>query len=369
MKKVKIVVLVFIFLSFFSVTARASSGDIDSYKNEFSYDEMISSIDDSVIDILNDMGITELSYESIFNVTPKKVLDSFFCIFMNSLKVPFSLFLSVTGVITLMAVLNNLSHSQDLVVLIGSSCIACILAVPIVTLITRSFSVLEALSVFTASFSVVLCAVTSAAGGVIQGSAFLSLNIALNSVMSVLLSGISKPLSNIMCSISFLSCFNIKSFSERMSDLCKKIYIFILGLITTVFSGLSAIKSILGSGADSVATKGIKFLVGRSLPLVGGVISESYQSVLASLTLIKNTVGIFGIITVVITVLPVLLELFIWCLSLNFISTVSEAFGCSKIQNIVVVFKDVIILLIATICFSALLFIISCGFMLVFKNG
>lgn len=369
MKRIFILLLVFSGFCLFSVTAFAGNGDIDKYNAEFSFEEMISGIDSDTLEILGSMGITDLSYESIFGVTPAKVFDSFLDIFWGSFKEPLKYFFSVTGVMAIMALLTNLSRSPETVTLIGSSCVACLLAVPVVSLITRSFSVLESLSVFTSSFAGVFCAVVSASGGVIQGTSFLGLNIALNSVMSVILSEFSKPLSNCMCALSFLSCFNIKTFSERMSDLFKKLYIFILGLLTTVFSGLSAIKTILGGSADSVAVKGVKFLVGRSLPIVGGIVSESYQSVLASLGLIKNTVGVFGILTVVIIVFPILTELFIWCLSFNFISTTSEIFGCFKIENLILVFKDVIILLIATICFSSVLFIISCGFMLVFKNG
>ncbi len=369
MKKIKIIFLVLGLFPFLCVSAFAGDGNIDGYNDSASYEEMISAIDSSVVEVLGEMGITELSYESVFSVTPKKVFDSFFGIFFNSFKKPFESFVYVTGIMAVMALITNMSRSPETVSLIGSTCVACIIAVPVVSLVTQSFSVLEALSTFTTAFAGVFCAVTSAAGGVIQGSSFLGLNIALNSILSVILSGVSKPLSNTMCALSFLSCFNIKTFSERISDLFKKTYIFILGFITTIFSGLSAVKSILSNSADTLAVRGVKFLVGRSLPIVGGVVSESYQSVMASLALIKSTVGVFGIITVVITVLPILSELFIWWLSLNLISTVAEIFGCFKIQNLILVFKDVIILLIATVCFSALLFIISCGFMLVLKNG
>ncbi|MBQ6935459.1 MAG: hypothetical protein IJN49_02820, partial [Clostridia bacterium] len=150
----RIFILLFVVFGFFcfSVTAFAGDGDIDSYKDEFSYEAMISDIDVETVEILNSMGITELSYESIFNVTPKKVFDSFLEIFFNSFKEPLKYFLSVTGIMAIMALLTNLSRSPETVTLVGSSCVACFLAVPVVSLITRSFSVLEALSVFTSSF-------------------------------------------------------------------------------------------------------------------------------------------------------------------------------------------------------------------------
>ena len=369
MKKIYIFLCVIIFLFVFSLTVLAGDGDIDSYKDDFSFDEMIASLDSSVVEVLNEIGVTEISYESIFGVTPKKIFDSLYEICKSSLKEPLKCFLTITGIMALMSLVTNISRSPETVTLIGSSCVACFLLVPVVSLITRSFSVLETLSVFTTSFAGVFCAVTSASGGVVQGTSFLGLNVALNSLISVILSSLAEPLCNVMCSLSFLSCFNIKTFSERMSDLIKKVYVFILGALTTVFSGISGIKSILGSSADTVATKGVKFLVGRSIPFVGGVVSESYQSVMASLSLIKSTVGVFGILTVVIIVCPIIIELFIWCFVLSFMSTMGDVLGSFKIQNLILIFKDVLILLIATIVFSSVLFIISCGFMLVFKNG
>ena len=93
MKKLYIFICVTVLLFAFSQTVFAGDGDIDSYKDGFSYDDMISSLDSSVIEVLNEIGITEISYESIFSVTPKKVFDSLYEIFKSSLKEPFKYFL------------------------------------------------------------------------------------------------------------------------------------------------------------------------------------------------------------------------------------------------------------------------------------
>ena len=54
MKKTGVLIFVIVFIFLFSVTAFAGDGDIDSYKDEFSYDDMISSVDSSVIEVLNE---------------------------------------------------------------------------------------------------------------------------------------------------------------------------------------------------------------------------------------------------------------------------------------------------------------------------
>ena len=99
MKKLYIFVCVIVFTFLFSVTVFAGDGDIDNYNEEFSYDDMISSIDSSVIDVLNEIGITEISYESIFSVTPKKVFDVLFDMLRDGIKEPFKYFLSILQLI------------------------------------------------------------------------------------------------------------------------------------------------------------------------------------------------------------------------------------------------------------------------------
>ena len=131
MKKLYIFICVMVFIFLFSLTALAGDGDIDSYKDEFSYDDMISTLSDDVIEVLNEIGVTEISYESIFSVTPKKVFDSLYEIFKSSLKEPFKCFLTITGVMALMALITNISRSPETVTLIGASCVACFLLVPL----------------------------------------------------------------------------------------------------------------------------------------------------------------------------------------------------------------------------------------------
>ena len=56
--------------------------------------------------------------------------------------------------------------------------------------------------------------------------------------------------------------------------------------------------------------------------------SESYQSVLASLGLIKNTVGVFGMLAVLAIVLLPFLRVGIQYLLMKFTAALSAAVGC-----------------------------------------
>ena len=174
---------------------------------------------------------------------------------------------------------------------------------------------------------------------------------------------------NAMCSLGFLSCFDFYGFSTRFSSTVKKIYVFFMSFVGTVFSGIVTIKGVLSDGADTLTAKGVRFVVGRSLPVVGGTVSETYSALVSSLSLIKNTVGIFGIITVIVTVLPTLVQLIVWVLCLEITISLSESFGTQKTIGMLNVFKDTMVLLIATLSIVTAIFIVSVGVVIAVKGG
>ena len=157
-------------------------------------------------------------------------------------------------------------------------------------------------------------------------------------------------------------------FSEKISATVKKLYITFLGFVGTFFSGIVTLKGVMGAGVDSLTSRGIRFVVGRTVPVIGGAVSDTYSALVSSLSLIKSTVGIFGIVTVVLTVFPSLLELMGWVFALSVVISVSELLGSNDCVGMFNIFKDALTLLGATTVFSAVIFIVSVG-VVIFVKG
>lgn len=71
-----------------------------------------------------------------------------------------------------------------------------------------------------------------------------------------------------------------------------------LKLILTVFIAYLSISGAIGGSVDAVTLKAAKFAVSGSVPVVGGIISDAAESMLAGMSAIKNTVGILGMLGV-----------------------------------------------------------------------
>jgi stage III sporulation protein AE len=157
--------------------------------------------------------------------------------------------------------------------------------------------------------------------------------------------------------------------TSRFSGAIKKIFLFLISFIGTVFSGIVTLKGVLSEGADNLATRSVRFVVGRSLPVVGGTVSETYSALISSLSLIKSTVGVFGIITVVVIVMPTLIRLIMWSLSIEIVLSLFDVYGLDASKGMLSVIKDALVLLIATIIMVTTIFIVSVGVVITMKGG
>lgn len=363
---VNICIITFVFG--FCVTGYAVEENIDEYAEEYDFESVVGSVSDETAELLAEIGMDDISFEKIFNVEVSKVFDVLFDMSKKALSEPLEFLVSGVGIIILTSLIASLVKSAETVWVIGASVLALTAAVPIAEMITTAFSVLETLFTFTTSFTGVFAALVSSSGNIALGTSYASLAVVSDTVFSALLFGVGQPAVNAMCALGFLSCFDIYSFSAKLSATVKKIYISFLGFVATLFSGIVTLKGVMGAGADSITSRGVRFVVGRSLPVVGGAVSETYSALVSSLSLIKNTVGVFGIATVVLTVLPSLMQILGWVAVLSLTVTVSEFLDSKISVEMLNILKDTLTLLGVTIVFSGVIFVVSVG-VVIFVKG
>lgn len=350
----------------FSVAAFEEN--IDCYNDEFDFQSIADAIDGETAGLLSEIGIDEISFDKLFSVNVSKVFDVLFSITKRSLTEPLRFLVSATGVLILTALFSSFLNSSQTVSVIGNSVLALSVAVPVANSVTTAFSVLETLNVFTTAFAGVFAMVVSSSGKIALGTSYASLAVLSDTLFSALLNGVSQPAVNVMCSLGFLSCFDLYKFSEKISATVKKLYITFLGFVGTFFSGIVTLKGVMGAGVDSLTSRGIRFVVGRTVPVVGGAVSDTYAALVSSLSLIKSTVGIFGIVTVVLTVIPSVMELVGWIFALSIVISISELLAAEGCVGMFSIFKDGLTLLCATIVFAAVIFIVSVG-VVIFVKG
>lgn len=121
------------------------------------------------------------------------------------------------------------------------------------------------------------------------------------------------PLVLISTTLSIVSNFSDKVHLSRLSKFFKSAIMWILGIVLTVFICLLSIEGTLGSSVDSMTAKTSKAAVSTFIPVVGKVMGDSVDSILGSVNILKNSVGIIGVVILLgIVLIPIIRVSILW---------------------------------------------------------
>ena len=82
-----------------------------------------------------------------------------------------------------------------------------------------------------------------------------------------------------------------------------------------------------------MAIRTTKFLVGNFVPVVGSALADALMAAQGSIRIIKNAVGVAGVVAALIIFLPVLTEALLWRMALALTSACSDLLGVSVLAS------------------------------------
>ena len=78
-------------------------------------------------------------------------------------------------------------------------------------------------------------------------------------------------------------------------------------LVLSLFTGYMAITGVISGTADAAAVKVTKMAISGAVPVVGGMLSNATETVLASAAAVRSTAGVLGLLAILaITAAPFL---------------------------------------------------------------
>ena len=130
-----------------------------------------------------------------------------------------------------------------------------------------------------------------------------------------------------------------------------------------------SVKTTVAAKADMLGIRSIRFAVNSVVPVIGSSISEGLLSIQAYSSLIKSSVGIVGIVAVVLVFLPAIIETAVWRISLSFCSVLSDVFGDKSVSSVLNAFREALLLANVIIILSMVTTVISIGILVAAGGG
>lgn len=297
--------------------------------------------------------------EKILNITGKE--------FISSIKTVFSILI----IIIIHSILKAISESLDNDNI--SKMIYYVQYILIATIIMTSFSdiigtVKETTSNLVGFINLLIPLLTSLmlfTGSVTTSSLLEPILLFTINFIGNLIQGVLMPIVLLFASLSIISKISDKVQINKISKMLKSGVTWGLGIILTVFVGIVSLEGTLSSTVDGITAKTTKAIVSSAIPVVGKILGDTVDSVLGCGVVIKNALGIVGVLMVVgICIVPIL-KLGVLTICYKLTAGISESIADKKIVELLDQMGDVFKLLLGMI--SALSVMLIIGITLVIK--
>ena len=123
-----------------------------------------------------------------------------------------------------------------------------------------------------------------------------------------------------------------------------------------IFTGVLGLSGLAAGTVDGLAAKSVKMAAGNFIPLVGGYISDAFDSILGAGMILRSSIGIFGVIAVAMIIIVPALRILIMSFLFKLAGAVLQPFSNDEFSNALSDFSSVLTLLFALVVVTGLLF-------------
>ena len=177
------------------------------------------------------------------------------------------------------------------------------------------------------------------------------------------------PIVLIIVVFSIISKISDRVQVEKISKFLKSGVVWFLGIVLTIFVGVVSLEGTLSSSVDGVTAKTAKAAVSSVIPVVGKVLGDVVDSVLGCGVILKNAVGVVGVIVIIgICILPVL-KIATLSIMYSLASAVVQPVADDKIVKLLDEMSGVFKLLLAILCSLSVILIIGVTLVIKISNS
>ena len=369
------IVILFILIFFFMMPKTYATDEIISSQMEaLNMSSVIKEGQAYTKEVFPDININELLNSAIKGkVDNKGILKDILSLFGSEIKSSLSLIGSILVVVLIHSILKGFSDNLNSK---GVSQTAFYVEyILIVTIVMANFSdvislikeTISNLVGFATSLIPILLALMVASGNIVSNSfiqpvILFSVVFISNAITLFIL-----PIMFIGIAISIVSNLSDKIQIDKLSKFLKSGISWILITVVTIFVSILSLEGTLTSNIDGITAKGIKS-VSNLVPIVGKALGESVDMVAGATSVLKNSIGIVGMIIIIgICIIPVV-KLTLLTLTYYFTCAICEPLADKKIVGLLEQIGGTFKVLLGIMVFVGVLLIVGIAMCIKISN-
>ena len=177
------------------------------------------------------------------------------------------------------------------------------------------------------------------------------------------------PLVLVFTSLIIISKISDKVQVDKLASFLKSGIVWFLGIVLTIFVGVVSLEGTMSASVDGITAKATKAVVSSAVPVVGKILGDAVDTVLGSGVILKNAVGIVGVIIIIgICIMPII-KLGILTICYKLLGAVTEVIADKKITSLLDQIGDIFKIFLGILSAISVMLIIGTALVLKMSNS
>ncbi len=272
--------------------------------------------------------------------------------------------LAVIAAVMITSVIQSFSKSQKGVCdIVGTASIAATLLLSANSMIRLGSDTVVEMTEYGKLLIPVMTAALAAQGAIGTSAALYTATMGIISLIGTAMSKLLLPMIYLFLALATASGATGQDMLKQFRNLMKDGISWFLKTVLTIFTTYMGLTGIISGTTDNTAAKITKAAISSAVPVVGGILSDASESVLASAAMTKNAVGLYGLFAILAVFLNPFIKIGCHYLLLKATGAVCAIFGSKTMTELIGDFSTAmglllgitgsvcLLLLISTICF------------------
>lgn len=268
------------------------------------------------------------------------------------------------------AIKSNVSGKSvgDIVHFVCFSVIVALLIKTVVSMVALTTSTLTNIqSQMEAVFPIMLTLIASI-GGTVSVSLFQPTVALLSSGIIAIFTKFVMPIFIFTLIFSIISNLSSSVRLNKFTSFFSSLFKYVIGFVLTIFTAFLSIQGITANSHDGVSFRTAKYAIKSYVPILGGYLSEGLDVILTSSVLIKNAVGVSGLLLLFATIVVPLIKIVVFGLCLKLTAAILEPIADSKTANFAMAVSKTVNMLVVMILGVAFMYLITLGILMATAN-
>ncbi len=339
------------------------------FDGQAALDELYQAAPEQVIQHINDPQLTTESVSEAFSM--ESLIDILTSQLVSTFTDNIGMMISVIGVLVLMGIYDTLRDSfaskgtEKIADFFCAAAVALVICPPLMERANELGQVIHELSDYMKISLPILSGLLVASGNTGSATVLHFFIYHAAALAGNLFSGVLLPLASTYMSIGIAATITdndgLKNLASSIRTITTKAMVF----FCTIFTALLSLQGVIAGAGDTISRRTLKLAVGSFVPVAGSLMSESVDTFMSGVGVIRSVAGVFGVIVIFYLIIIPILKTLSNYLLVKISAFVGDMIGTIRIRSLLTVVADGYGMILSIATGVGIMFIVCMAFLLI----